>query len=635
MFLGLERILQFRCGPMPTNPLSPLQNFAKQALMLVGSVKMTVLVLVYGLMALAAGVDSAWFAVAMVLLAANLAAAVLKRMPLRRRQWSFLVVHAALISLLLGLWVSHHHGFEGELIVKEGEGTSDLRMHEHEILLTKDLLHPQIGTGHEHVLQRFALPQTSNLSAGILQEQTPQQLGIEITNVLANGFIDTEIVAARDGVGPGMEFEISGRGEVASSWLLADHPDHRHKDFGSIDVEVLNFRVQEDFDFQAQASPSSRGVSIDSIGSTERLFIPLPEGLHKKFDAGDGVHVIVRAFVEHARVDDGRLQDNPLAPSNPAAELWIERRGRSERHVVFSLFPEFGIHDLGDSAPLSGAIRLDSAHALSKPMLTLLCDPSRRLFTQVTNAEGRQRAVPLPQEDFTAIAGTPFTFTLKRFLSNATFRTEVREVLSSGEQGTALVQLRLTAGHAQSEFWLPLGERMLVPMLGPNVSLVYRRQVQQLPFRLGLEALNVSYYPGSNTAESVTSHVLVASADGSTSARSLVVSENQPLDYMGYRLLQKSHVASRDGLPGTAILSVAYDPGIPLLYASFILLILGVGWYVLSDGPANRKDRQRLTGGETIGHIEMVLSPTESPDDLDSGSESKQEAAVRQPQTTL
>lgn len=599
---------------------------------------MTALVLLYGVLALTMGVDSAWFASALVLLAVNLAAAVLKKMPLKRRQWSFLVVHAALISLLLGLWISHHYGFKGQLIVKEGQGTSDMRTYAHEILLTRSLVDTGTGAEHQHVLQRFALPRAEMVSAGLLQEQTPQQLGIEITNVFFNGLIDTEIVAARDGVGPGLEFEISGQGEVASSWLLADHPEHRHKDFGSIDVEVLNFRVQEDFDFQSLASPSSRGLSIDSIGSTEQLHIPLPEGLNQEFDAGNGVKVTVRTFVEHATVNDGRLQDNPLAPSNPAAELWIEGPGRSERHVVFSLFSGFDIHELGGFEPLSGAIRLNSTHASSKPMLTLLCDPSSRLFTQITNAEGRQRAVPLPQEDFAAIDGTPFTFTLKRFLSNASFETEVREAIAGDEPGTALVQIRLTAGHSQSEFWLPLGESMLVPMLGPNIAMAYRPQVQELPFRLSLEALNVTYYPGSLNAESITSNVLVAAADGTTPAESWVVSKNQPLKYMGYRLLQEDYVAPHDGAPGTTILSVTYDPGVPLLYASFLLLILGVGWYVLSDGPAKRKDRQQLTGGETVGRIAVVLSPTDptgSTDDLDSGSAPKQEAAVRQPQTML
>ena len=594
---------------MPSSDSSSSRHPAVQVFSLVGSVKATVLIVVYGIVALSFGMVSTWFTAFLILLGVNLAAAVVNRMPLKRRQWSFVVVHAALISLLLGLWISHHHGFEGELVVSEGEGTSALRLFEHEVVLSQSLGTNQGVPDHVHVLKQFELPEAQDLAGHEIQKQTATQPGIEITDVMADGLIETSIVPARDGVGPGLEFEISGQEQVVPAWLLADHPDHRQVDFGLLDVEILNFRQQGDFDFQAKASLVNRGISIESIGTTELLHIPLPGGVGQKFDAGDGVEVMVQSYVEHARVDGGRLLDVPNAPANPAAEVLITSADRSERHIIFSLFPDFGIHELGGQAPLSRAIRLDAAHALHKPLLSLLCDPSGRLHTQVSLADGRAAAVPLPQEDFTTIAGTPFTFTLKRFLSNASFTTDVREARAGIETGTNLVKMRVTAGATQSEFWMKLGDSMLVPLLGQGRSLHYQRKEKELPFRLGLEALNISYFANSRKVKDVTCDVLLAAADGSSEARSMVISQNQPLDYMGYRLLQNRFEVDSDGSASTTVLSISYDPGVPLLYASFILLILGVGWYVLSEGPANRKNRHSRANADAVGHIEMVLSP--------------------------
>ena len=596
---------------MPSSDSSSSRYPSVQAFSLVGSVRATVIIVSYGIVALSFGLTSTWFTVFLILLGFNLAGAVVNRMPLKRSQWPFVVVHAALISLLLGLWISHHYGFEGELVVSEGEDTSALRLFEHEMVLSQSLGNVKGVSEHVHALKQFALPEGEDLAGYEIQKQTATQPGIEITDVMADGLIATSIIPARDGVGPGLEFEISGRGIVVPGWLLADHPDHRQVDFGPVVVEILNFRRQDDFDFQAQASQASYGISIESIGATELLHIPLPGDIGRSFDAGHGVEVVVQSYVEHARVDGGRLLDFPNAPANPAAEVLITSGDQSERHIIFSLFPDFSIHELGGQAPLSQSIRLDAAHSLQKPLLSLLCDPSGRLHTQVTLADGRTAAVPLPQEDFTVVEGTPCTFTLKRFLSNASFTTDVHEAQAGIETGTDLVKVLVTFGAAKSEFWMKLGDAISVPLLGNGRSLHYQRKEKELPFRLGLEALNIGYFVNSRKVKDVTCEVLLAASDGSSEASSMVITQNQPLDYMGYRLLQSRIEAGSDGSPSTTVLSISYDPGVPLLYASFILLILGVGWYVLSEGPASRKNRHSGPSADAVGHIEMVLNPQE------------------------
>jgi cytochrome c biogenesis factor len=46
------------------------------------------------------------------------------------------VVHASIILLMLGAWISRHYGYEGQLRVYEGQGSSDLHLYDKEILFT-------------------------------------------------------------------------------------------------------------------------------------------------------------------------------------------------------------------------------------------------------------------------------------------------------------------------------------------------------------------------------------------------------------------------------------------------------------------------------------------------------------------
>jgi cytochrome c biogenesis protein ResB len=69
-----------------------------------------------------------------------------------------------------------------------------------------------------------------------------------------------------------------------------------------------------------------------------------------------------------------------------------------------------------------------------------------------------------------------------------------------------------------------------------------------------------------------------------------VISINRPLDVAGFRLFQSSYRLGRDGGPDTTVLSVSYDPGVPVVYVSFVLIILGIAWGLRG---VRRKAQQR------------------------------------------
>ena len=59
---------------------------------------------------------------------------------------------------------------------------------------------------------------------------------------------------------------------------------------------------------------------------------------------------------------------------------------------------------------------------------------------------------------------------------------------------------------------------------------------------------------------------------------------NRPLDVAGFRLFQSSYQLGQGGGPDLTVLSVSRDPGVPIVYSSFALIVLGIAWYVRGQG---------------------------------------------------
>lgn len=79
----------------------------------------------YGLSATFYGVyGSWWFALLLLLLGITVVAAAVVKIPWRRSQTGFLVVHAGIIVLLIGCWLTWKQGIEGQLGVAEGATSS-------------------------------------------------------------------------------------------------------------------------------------------------------------------------------------------------------------------------------------------------------------------------------------------------------------------------------------------------------------------------------------------------------------------------------------------------------------------------------------------------------------------------------
>ena len=235
-----------------------------------------------------------WFDGFLLLIVLNLAAAVVNRLPLKRNQLAFAVTHASIIALLFGAWMSRTWGYEGQLAVLEGQGSSELYLHERELVLTGPL-ESDTEPGHSHKLAQFPLPETIYLGGLRLQSEADGQPGMRIVEAVHDGFLFNTVVAAEPagGAGPGVDFRVSGEGASVEGALLAFHPQMRRRDLGALELELVQFRDQASLDSRVVAMSSESAVVVERGDGEPPLRIPVPSGVGSQQELRTGVTVAV------------------------------------------------------------------------------------------------------------------------------------------------------------------------------------------------------------------------------------------------------------------------------------------------------------------------------------------------------
>ncbi len=167
-------------------------------------------------------------------------------------------------------------------------------------------------------------------------------------------------------------------------------------------------------------------------------------------------------------------------------------------------------------------------------------------------------------------------FVLQQFYPAASIRL-VPAQAGSGMTGMDALQVRITAAGFTRDVDLfgkqgLEGQKVVVPVNGHTLSLVYGSQSQTLPFSVFLHDFQIERYPGSNSPSSYASEVtLVDRANGVE--KDFRIYMNNILKYAGYRFYQSSYDQDEKG----TILSVNHDIwGTRVTYLGYFLLVAGM-----------------------------------------------------------
>jgi cytochrome c biogenesis protein ResB len=127
-------------------------------------------------------------------------------------------------------------------------------------------------------------------------------------------------------------------------------------------------------------------------------------------------------------------------------------------------------------------------------------------------------------------------------------------------------QMAVPEGEASNVFYLETLDREQLETVNG--------EPRTLPFMVYCKSFDQILYPGISETRMFRSKVL-AWEPGSTDTVAHDVILNHPLVMDGFKVSQSSWVDLADGRQAT-ILGVAYDPGIPFMYAGSLLLVLGM-----------------------------------------------------------
>jgi hypothetical protein len=441
---------------------------------------------------------AAWFDVFLFLIALNLVVAVINRIPIKRHQWSFVLIHFSIVLLLTGAWVSRTFGYEGRLAILEGSEESSILLDSFEVRARWPA-----GTDEadlQAVEASFPLPRTTRQAGRTLQEEGEERPGIRIVDYVRDGVASAGLGEGGEEDAPGIQFFLAGERLHAHQWLIAASPRFGRRDLGPIEVEFVIVRSREIFESRfLSEDPSGISLFVDQKDGGAPCRIPLPASVGQEIPCGPDLVTKVEKFLLRARLVNGELTDVPDVDLNPAAVVEISSDGRTETHTVFSRFPDFdSVHASEKGESLVGKLALDAPSLVSKPLLAIIFGPDERLHVQLSTAVGREPAVPVSVGQSITLGGLGLALEVQRFLERAKPEIKIQPSAKGRETGKGFIRLEASLGAKSESHWLGLGSSGKWTLDGHAVEMAFVRQTRPLPFAIALEAFELIHYPGSN-----------------------------------------------------------------------------------------------------------------------------------------
>jgi len=521
-----------------------------RAMLFLGSLRFAIpiMVLVAVALGLATSLDSAygaraaahwvyasgWFIALMALVCLTLICSVVTRYPWRRRHVGFITVHAGLIVLIVGGFVSLFGRIEGQLRLAEGMSADHFEVNTFRLELhdaNGELLDSVPDDEHLHGHVRLG------------------GLDLDIVGHWAN--TAEERFVADDGPEPLRAFEVATDPDATKGVWIAESG----KTGGPTSLDGMSVRVLaagEDW------SPPPDATGYVFVHGDERL--PLP---------GEGVEVFegwsvsgVRRF-RSAQVDaDGKLSENEGGEPNPAIEVLITNgAGSVERHIVFDRFPNMVLGRLLDGDTVSGA----QLHAAGPGVesLVLFGDPPA-VSAAYTGADGSVERFGCDGTLPWTFHPTGHSFTVLNQVTRARPTTRLVEAPPAAARRPAVL-VSIDGADPVPILW-----KAPTPVPGADTTLLFGPRRVALPFTIRLDDFRKTDYPGTTTAMSYESAVTVAAPDGRATQHT--ISMNSPLADAGWKLYQS-------GFQGDSItvFSVMRDPGLPVVYTGCVILCVGIG----------------------------------------------------------
>ncbi len=488
-----------------------------------------------------------WFLATMGLVCVSLIFAVVTRYPWKRRHIGFITVHAGLLGVIAGGFVSLFGRLEGHLPLEEGKSSRVMETQDEQVELV------------EHQSGQFATlaaapgpdgPMVLSLAGIRIQvvERWQNTREEQVVNDDAPMPFRAVLIAAQQGQTPiwvGEEGR-AGAAPVISDLLIRVLPDGAPWQPPAKEAEATPAKSEFVFTVNGRAYPLAEagkeafpGWSVTSV---------------KRF---------AKAFVG----SEG-LIEAPNGPDNPAVDVLIsDGKGTTERHTAFLNFVDMVMSRTVDGTAVSGA-RLSPANEARTETLVVF------------------GAVDSPQIGYIGPAGDArvvesagsFPKTLELGLRKVTIAKQFArarggwETLKADPTKDNRPALVVRVGDSKELTVVPYkgGAPLAAEAVGGrHLMLRYVPRTFEVPFEIKLLDFRKTDYPGTEMAMAYESDVEVT-LPGQAAARHRI-HMNHPFAHGPWKVYQSGFAGET-----VSIFSVMRDPGLPLTYGACIVLCVGI-----------------------------------------------------------
>ncbi|MFQ5430441.1 MAG: cytochrome c biogenesis protein ResB, partial [Phycisphaerae bacterium] len=186
--------------------------------------------------------------------------------------------------------------------------------------------------------------------------------------------------------------------------------------------------------------------------------------------------------------------------------------------------------------------------------------------------------------------------------NHARLKQTVEPVTPVRKERTPAILLTLKTSDHTNEMWVLKDRSYPVSIEGVPHEVAFTDKTIPLGFSVTLDRFRVGYYPGTGRPRSFQSNMTITDPAGGREL-SRVVSMNNPTSYGGYTFYQSSY--DQRGAKALSILSVSRDPGQPIVFAGYFLLIAGMLWVLV----LRMRERSRTQRTENAAARPPVVRP--------------------------
>ncbi len=515
-----------------------------------------------------------WFQTLLGFLVLNLVISALTRWPWQKRHIGFVTTHLGIILILIGGLLSIRLGIEGQLVIPEG-GSSDL-LEQPTSVVTIQLPNP----GEQAVFPvDFAAQASRHAPHAVFQTILDgQSTTLTVDRYLSNATAEEHIRDDGSELNPAIQVALSQEGHEERAWLFARDPERFGAQWGT--THVLFLDVQNETHWQqllhpeVPSAPHTLGtLTIEFPVEVVTITLDVEREMGRSIAVERTPYTVTlkQYFPDFAVTADG-VSNRSLAPNNPAVAFTVTGPQGTEAHLAFARHPEYAASHGHQQTPLQA--RFDHPQrvpALPPALLGVLRAPDGALWFVATDADGAQRQVErltLQQAYTNPWTATQLTVvdSVERARRVTTFTPLNEEVKRQAIHGV------LQMGEARAEAWIPHGEAVPLTVGSVEAVVAYQPTTRPLPFHVTLRDFRKQDYPGTTIPQAFESDVVLHDdARGVTLARTVAM--NRPLTYHGFKLFQASYVEEPQVM---TVLAVRKDPGTPLVYAGFLIVVLGI-----------------------------------------------------------